>query len=96
MSDIIKNKLEAFERISALVVDFLGVDKEDITPDITLESIGMDEPECVKFLLHIDQEFDSDIDDTYFLPRNDTDRSKLWRVRPIQDLTDYCAENLMQ
>lgn len=57
--------------------------------------LGMDAVDGMLFMIYLDQEFNKEIDDTYFVPRNDIDHRLLWRYRPVKDLVDYIAENVL-
>lgn len=77
----------------ALTVDFpKGIKATD---PIFGNYLGMDAVDGMKFMLWLEEEFNKEIDDTNFVPRNNIDHRLLWRYRPVGDLVDYCAENMV-
>ena len=47
-----------FEKLKAILVDQLGVDEEDVTPDASFENdLGADSLDLVEILMAIEEEF---------------------------------------
>lgn len=106
-----KDKLaKAFDNLCTVCETIAGQEKEDITPDRILGSapdtmdaddpkrslyIGMDQIDLMKFMLYTEQEFNKEIDDTNFVPRTEAVKEDLWENRTVQELMEYCADNMI-
>ena len=56
-----------FEKLVSIIVDVLGVDAEEITPDTTfVDDLGADSLDVAQIIMGIEEEFDIEIVCKYF------------------------------
>ena len=68
-----------YERIKEMLVEELGIDANDITPDAKLKSkLGISSVEFVDIAMSIEEEFEIELDE-----------DKLRKVKTVQELCDY-------
>lgn len=68
-----------FESIKKMLVQELGVEESEITPDAKLRStLGISSVEFVDIAMTIEEEYDVELDE-----------DKLRKVKTVQDLVDY-------
>jgi len=67
------------ERIKEIIVEQLGVDEEQITPDASfIDDLGADSLDTVELVMAFEEEFDVEI------PDDDAEK-----IRTVQDVIDY-------
>ncbi|MDD3222065.1 MAG: acyl carrier protein [Clostridia bacterium] len=66
------------EKIQNIVVDALGVDASEVTPEATFEKLGADSLDLVELVMSLEDEFGASI------PTED-----LEKLLSIQDVMDY-------
>ena len=67
------------ERIKEIIVEQLGVDEEQITPDASfIDDLGADSLDTVELVMAFEEEFDVEI------PDEDAEK-----IRTVQDVIDY-------
>lgn len=52
-----------FEQIKKIIVDQLGVDADAVTPDTTIENLGVDSLDLVETIMTVEDEFGITFDD---------------------------------
>ncbi|HBT19163.1 MAG TPA: acyl carrier protein [Clostridiaceae bacterium] len=52
-----------FEKLSAIIVDKLSVDENEVTMDTTFEDLGADSLDIVEIVMALEEEFDIEISD---------------------------------
>lgn len=68
-----------YERIKEMLVEELGIEEKDITPDAKLKSkLGISSVEFVDIAMSIEEEFNVELDE-----------DKLRKVKTVQELCDY-------
>jgi len=72
------SKSEIAEKVSAIIVDKLGVNKEEVVPDAYLTDLGADSLDVVELGMEVDTEFD--------ILLNDADVDELNSVQDLIDL----------
>lgn len=71
------------DRIKEIVVEQLGVDAEQVTPDANfVDDLGADSLDTVELIMAFEEEFEIEIPDT--------DAEK---IKTVQDVMDYIEEN---
>ncbi len=76
-----------FERVRAIVVEQLGVDEEDVTPEASfVDDLNADSLDLVELIMSIEEEFTGDAE----LEISDEDAEKITTVR---DAVDYLKEH---
>jgi len=67
------------ERIKEIIMEQLGVDEEQITPDASfIDDLGADSLDTVELVMAFEEEFDVEI------PDEDAEK-----IRTVQDVIDY-------
>ncbi len=68
-----------FETIKKMLVDELGIDAGDVTPDAKLKgNLGISSVEFVDIAMTIEEEYDVELDE-----------DKLRKIKTVQELCDY-------
>ena len=58
-----------FEKLVSIIVDVLGVDAEEITPDTTfVDDLGADSLDVAQIIMGIEEEFDVTVDQDQLSP----------------------------
>ncbi|WP_300356232.1 acyl carrier protein [Fusobacterium sp.] len=71
------------DRIKEIVVEQLGVDADQVTPDANfVDDLGADSLDTVELIMAFEEEFEIEIPDT--------DAEK---IKTVQDVMDYIEEN---
>ena len=71
------------DKIKEIVVEQLGVDADQVTPDANfVDDLGADSLDTVELIMAFEEEFDIEIPDT--------DAEK---IKTVQDVIDYIEEN---
>lgn len=71
------------DKIREIVVEQLGVDAEQVTPEANfVDDLGADSLDTVELIMAFEEEFDIEIPDT--------DAEK---IKTVQDVMDYIEEN---
>ncbi|MCF2625959.1 acyl carrier protein [Fusobacterium perfoetens] len=71
------------DKIKEIVVEQLGVDADQVTPDANfVDDLGADSLDTVELIMAFEEEFDIEIPDT--------DAEK---IKTVQDVMDYIEEN---
>ena len=71
------------DKIREIVVEQLGVDAEQVTPEANfVDDLGADSLDTVELIMAFEEEFDVEIPDT--------DAEK---IKTVQDVMDYIEEN---
>lgn len=69
----------SFEKVKELIVENLGVDEEEVTPEATLmDDLGADSLDAVELSLALEDELDIRIPDEEFE-----------QMKTVQDIVDY-------
>ncbi len=56
--------MDVFSKVKEIVVDQLGVDEEDVTPDASfIDDLGADSLDIVELIMAFEEEFDIEIPD---------------------------------
>ena len=56
--------MDIFSKVKEIVVDQLGVDEEDVTPDASfIDDLGADSLDIVELIMAFEEEFDIEIPD---------------------------------
>ena len=72
------------ERIKEIIVEQLGVEKDQITPDASfIDDLGADSLDTVELVMAFEEEFDIEI------PDEDAEK-----IRTFRDVTDYLNTHL--
>ena len=72
------------ERINEIIMEQLGVDEDQITPDASfIDDLGADSLDTVELVMAFEEEFDIEI------PDEDAEK-----IRTVKDVTDYLKEHL--
>ncbi|MCG8513395.1 MAG: acyl carrier protein [Halanaerobiales bacterium] len=73
-----------FESVIGIVVEELGVDPEEVTPEASfIDDLGADSLDVVELVMAFENEFDIEI------PDEDAEK-----IKTVQDAVDYIEENL--
>ena len=72
-----------FERLKKIIVEQLGVDEEEVTPQASfVEDLNADSLDLVELIMSLEEEFGTEI--------SDEDAEK---IRTVQDAIDYLRDN---
>ena len=72
------------ERIKEIIVEQLGVEEDQITPDASfIDDLGADSLDTVELVMAFEEEFDIEI------PDEDAEK-----IRTVRDVTDYLNAHL--
>ncbi|MDH7576809.1 MAG: acyl carrier protein [Bacillota bacterium] len=52
-----------FEKVKAIIVEQLGVEEDDVTPETTFEELNADSLDIVELIMALEEEFDLEIPD---------------------------------
>ncbi len=70
--------MDVFEKLKAMILDFLEIGEDVITPEITWEEMGVDSVDLVEFVMEIETQFDIEVSD-----------EALEDLKTLQDVVDY-------
>lgn len=77
------SKEAIFERVKEIIVDQLGVDEEEVTPEATfIDDLGADSLDIVELIMAFEEEFDMEI------PDEDAEK-----IVTVGDAVEYIREN---
>ena len=72
------------ERVSAIIVEQLGVSKEEIQPEASfIDDLGADSLDIVELVMGIEKDFDIEIPD-----------AEAEKIRTVQDAVDYIVAHV--
>jgi acyl carrier protein len=71
-----------FDKVKAIVVEQLGVDEADITPETSFEELNADSLDIVELIMALEEAFDLDIPD-----------EEAEKIRTVGDAVNYIKEN---
>ena len=74
--------MAVFEKVKSIVVDQLGVDEVDVTPETSFEELNADSLDIVELIMALEEEFDLDIPD-----------EEAEKIRTVGDAVNYIKEN---
>ena len=73
---------DTYDRLKKIVVEQLGVDEEQVTPEASfVDDLNADSLDLVELIMSLEEEFGADI--------SDEDAEK---IRTVQDAVDYVEE----
>ncbi|NPV28159.1 MAG: acyl carrier protein [Firmicutes bacterium] len=52
-----------FEKVKSIIVEQLGVEEDDVTPETTFEELNADSLDIVELIMALEEEFDLEIPD---------------------------------
>jgi len=76
------NEQAIFEKVKSIIVEQLGVDADEVTPDTSFEDLNADSLDIVELIMALEEEFDMEIPDE--------DAEKLQKVSAV---VEYIKEN---
>ena len=74
--------MDVYEKVKAIVVDQLGVDEEDITPNTSFQALNADSLDIVELVMALEEEFNLDIAD-----------EEVENIKTIADVVKYVTDN---
>lgn len=74
--------MDIFETLSDLCHEYLGKDKETITPDTTFDELGADSLDIAELVMEAESRFDVEIPD-----------EELEKFRSIKDVVEFIEKN---
>lgn len=74
--------MAVFEKVKSIVVEQLGVDEVDVTPETSFEELNADSLDIVELIMALEEEFDLDIPD-----------EEAEKIRTVGDAVNYIKEN---
>ncbi|HHU93037.1 MAG TPA: acyl carrier protein [Halanaerobiaceae bacterium] len=75
---------EIFDKVVEIIVEELGVDPEEVTPEASfIDDLGADSLDVVELVMAFEEEFDLEI------PDEDAEN-----IKTVQNAVDYIEENL--
>jgi acyl carrier protein len=76
-----------FERLKKIIVDQLGVDENQVTPNVSfVDDLNADSLDLVELIMAMEEEF-SDADRQIRIPDNDAEG-----IKTVQDAVDYIKD----
>lgn len=76
-----------FERVRAIVVEQLGVEEDEVTPNASfVDDLNADSLDLVELIMSLEEEFSSDVE----LEISDEDAEK---IATVQDAVDYLKDH---
>jgi acyl carrier protein len=76
--------MSVLERVKKIVIDQLGVDEDQVTPDASItDDLGADSLDRVELVMAIEQEFDIEISD-----------EQAEKIETIQDAVNFVQEQV--
>lgn len=77
------NKDQIFDKVKGIIVEQLGVEEDEVTPDASfIEDLGADSLDIVELIMALEEEFDLEVPDE--------DAEKL---QTVNDVIEYIREN---
>lgn len=73
---------KVFEKVKTIVIDQLGVEEGDITPETSFQDLNADSLDIVELVMAFEEEFNLDIAD-----------EEAENIRTIGDVMNYIKEN---
>ena len=101
----------ALTNLRKVCEEILGLEPTDVTenkifgqPPVGMSAtdpnrelyLGADDIDMMKVMLFIEQEFNCEVSDVNFVPRDEDMRDQLWANRPLTELMDFCVESIMK
>lgn len=74
--------MDIFETLATLCGEYLGKEKETVTPDTTFEELGADSLDIAELIMEVESRFDVEISD-----------EELKKFRNIKDVVDFIEKN---
>ena len=75
---------DIFKKVGEIIVEELGVDSEEVTPEASfIDDLGADSLDVVELVMAFEEEFDLEI------PDEDAEN-----IKTVQNAVDYIEENL--
>lgn len=74
--------MDVYEKVKAIVMDQLGVDEEEITPNVSFQALNADSLDIVELVMALEEEFNLDIAD-----------EEVENIKTIADVVKYVSEN---
>lgn len=76
--------MEVFDRVRDIVVEELGVEPEEVTPEASfLDDLGADSLDIVELIMAFEEEFDMEIPD-----------EQAENITTVQNVIDYIEEHM--
>lgn len=76
--------MEVFDRVRDIVVEELGVEPEEVTPEASfLDDLGADSLDIVELIMAFEEEFDMEIPD-----------EQAENINTVQNVIDYIEEHM--
>ncbi len=74
-----------YERVRSLIVEQLGVEEEDVTPNASfVDDLNADSLDLVELIMSIEEEFSKDGETTIEISDEDAEK-----IQTVQDAVDY-------
>ena len=74
--------MEVFEKVKAIVVEQLGVDEVNVTPETSFEELNADSLDIVELIMALEEAFDLDIPD-----------EEAEKIRTVGNAVSYITDN---
>ena len=74
--------MEVFEKVKAIVVEQLGVDAVNVTPETSFEELNADSLDIVELIMALEEAFDLDIPD-----------EEAEKIRTVGNAVSYITDN---
>ncbi len=77
------NKEQVFDKVKDIIVDQLGVDEEEVTPEASfIDDLGADSLDIVELIMALEEEFGLEIPD-----------DEAEKISTVSDAVEYIREN---
>ncbi|MCL5972770.1 acyl carrier protein [Sulfobacillus thermosulfidooxidans] len=77
------NKEQVFDKVKEIIVDQLGVDEEEVTPEASfIDDLGADSLDIVELIMALEEEFGLEIPD-----------DEAEKISTVNDAVEYIREN---
>jgi acyl carrier protein len=79
----VANKEQVFDKVKEIIVDQLGVDEEEVTPEASfIDDLGADSLDIVELIMALEEEFGLEIPD-----------DEAEKISTVNDAVEYIREN---